>query len=133
MERVAGYGGPGTRRDQPGAKQPKVRPSLAHREGGRIAVPISQYHYGQSGLVAGAHRRPVGYPSMRTVGTSFGIIRRQPVAALTSSTETPGAISRSASPSFVTSKSPRLVATRLTTPRAVAGIAQRSTRRGLPS
>ena len=42
----------------------------------------------------------------RTGGTSRGISRLQPVAALISSTETPGAISRNAMPSGVTANSP---------------------------
>jgi hypothetical protein len=64
------------------------------------------------------------------------MIRLRPVVALTSSTVTPSTISRSAMPSsvisnmpsFVISNKPKLVATRLTTPRAVAGMAQRGER-----
>ena len=48
----------------------------------------------------------VRYAAIRNGGTSRGMSRLQPVAALTSSTVTPGAISRRARPSFVTSKSP---------------------------
>jgi hypothetical protein len=56
------------------------------------------------------------------------MIRLRPVVALTFSTVTPSTISRSAMPSFGISNKPKSVATRLTTPRAVAGMAQRGER-----
>src|SRR5436190_2046237 len=57
----------------------------------------------------GSRSAPVGvvnYARMRTGGTSLGISRLQPVVALTSSTEMPGAISRNVMPSGVISNSP---------------------------
>jgi fatty acid desaturase len=58
------------------------------------------------GGTRGAPLGVVTYPRMRTGGTSPGISRLHPVVALTSSTEMPGAISRSVIPSGLISNSP---------------------------
>jgi len=57
-------------------------------------------------LIQPYQTQPAAYPRILTGGTSRGTIRVQPVVALTSSTEMPGAISLSAMPSGVISNSP---------------------------